>query len=139
MTIIAIKDGIMACDTGVFAGGMVSGSVRKWVAVPDHKGGGVMASAGALGPAQSANRQMESNSGDDNVNCECAIWLRSDGSVWEKYGDEDWLTLDAPFYAIGCGEALARGAMAAGASAAEAAQICIDHHTECTGVVEVAG
>lgn len=137
MTIIAVKDGILAADTGVFAGGLISGTARKWAPVPEHKGGGFVAGSGSLAKAQRAITEM---AGDNQCDPEAdaMIWLDSSGRVLEKYGEDDWLEYDAPFHAIGSGAEVALGAMAAGASAKEAVKIAIQLCVECGGRAEVA-
>ena len=129
----------MACDTGVFSGGRICGHTRKWAAVPEHKGGGFVASAGNLGEAQDFIRAMSSDRTDSLPEAEAAIWLRGDGVVLERYGDGEWMQYDAPFYVIGSGESVAHGALMAGASAAEAVRICTEVCTECAGGPEIAG
>ena len=49
MTVIAIRDGIMAVDSLCCMGNILAGDVKKWFAVkPDH-GGGFVAFSGRAG------------------------------------------------------------------------------------------
>lgn len=136
MTIIAVKDGILASDTMVSAKDVVSGNVRKWCVVHRERGGGFFGAAGSLGPAQEA---IDIMSGYEGVPvAESMIWVTGDGVVKEKYGEDGWIEFDADFYAIGCGELVARGAMAAGATAEEAVRITMSIVYGCGGECEVA-
>lgn len=138
MTVCVVKDGVLACDTVVANDATVCGSCRKWVAVPSAKGGGFACTAGCFSAAQSALAKMARGE-MTGWKCDCAMWLKADGTVWERFGEGEWYTYDADFYVIGGGEYVAAGALAAGASAAEAVQICIDLHFGCGGSVDVAG
>lgn len=135
MTIIAVKDGIMAADTGVFSNGVFCGTARKWAPV---EAGGFIGVAGELGKAQAVlNTNLRHEPLKESFVADCIMWMNGD-EVWEKYGEGPWCQVEADFWAIGSGEEMARGAMAAGASAEEAVAICIKYQTECAGEVEVA-
>ena len=137
MTICVVKDGVMACDTIVQSDATNCGTTRKWTSIPESAGGGFASAAGSFGAAQNALSKMAAGEMSD-WKCGCALWLKSDGTVWERFGDDEWSTYDADFYTIGGGEYVAQGALAAGASAAEAVQICIDLHFGCGGKVDIA-
>lgn len=138
MTVIAIKDRIIAADSSCYASGVYAGVMRKLHPVPDEFGGGWIAGAGSAAVVQlaieaiqkgGANARPEKNDADFNL-----IWLRSDGlvSVVER---EATFEVMAPYHAEGSGRDIALGAMAAGASAEEAVRIACDLEQSCRGPV----
>jgi len=141
VTIIAIKDGVMAVDSLISSGTTRVGHTRKWREVPKDLGGGYVAAAGFCGLATRIVEQVAekgpaaSIENDDGVN---ALWLRADGSVW-CLDKEAFYQISGPFFAEGSGRAFAIGAMAAGASAAEAARIACEHDTNCGGAITILG
>lgn len=122
MTTIAYRDGVLAADTLSTCNGMIETEVVK---IWDHKG----YLGGAAGSHALCNRfrswfvgGMDGESpfhGGDDGNGLVAV---PDGKiiVWGKHGS--W-TVNRAFYALGSGEQIAMGAMAAGASAQEAVKI----------------
>ncbi len=137
MTIITVRDGVLAVDSRVStAGGAVVGSVRKWAYVDDACGGGIVAAAGELGPADTLLKDYALNG---RATCEgiSAVHLKANGEVLVTDG-KNWFTFDSEFYAAGSRESQALAAMHAGASAKRAAQIvCSMFPSECGGPVHV--
>lgn len=138
MTVIAVRDGVLAVDSAIGGNGICNGRIAKWVEVHERHGGGYMAHAGTAAPGQAFVRSYESGADpmekpdDDGV---YVLWLRADGSVAEWASG--WLDYEAEFYAIGSGEAAALGAMAAGASADDAARIACRFHDGCSEPIDV--
>lgn len=64
-----------------------------------------------------------------------AIWIDEDGIKLTRDAST-WFAISADFYAIGDGAAMAIGAMAAGASAIQAVEICIKHSATCGGALD---
>lgn len=137
MTIIAIKDGIMAVDSRVSSDGLSCGSVKKWAEVSPCHGGGFVAGAGdasAIVPA------VEGFGATGHLSAESSefVHLRADGTVWQSNPEVgSWYLFEAPFFALGSGLELALGAMAAGATAEEAANICCEWDAGCGAPVHV--
>lgn len=139
MTVIAIKDGIIAADSSCYASGVYAGGMSKIHAVPAEFGGGFIAGSGAAARVKVAIDAIQKQGGDarpakndEEINL---IWLRADGTVWavEK---EATFQITSPFHAEGSGRAIALGAMAAGASAEEAVRIACDLEQNCRGPVD---
>ena len=137
MTIIVIRDGVMACDTLVTGDGFKSGNVRKWGKVHTDIGGGFCAFGGSLGKAKAALDCMADRQ-KNGFSVDAGIWIREDGVVLEKYDEDDWFSFDAGFYAIGSGDLIAIGALAMGATAQEAVEVCIEMSMSCGGSVGIA-
>lgn len=137
MTIICVKDGVIAADSGVWHGNIHSGSMLKIRRMPETIGGGYAAGSGGAARVSAALDLVEAQGlaaripDDDGISL---IWLRGDGTVWaiEK---EASFQIHAPFHAEGSGKAVALGAMAAGASAEEAVRISCDLEQNCRGPV----
>ena len=135
MTVICIKDGIIATDSGCFGNGTYVGAVNKIVAINDSVGGGFASGSGKSAKVCAAlnalaEHGLNTKIGDDEGIS--LIWLMGDGSVWavEK---EAIFRIDAKFHAEGSGRDIALGAMAAGASAEEAVLIACDLEQGCKG------
>lgn len=138
MTVIVVRDGVLACDTQVNGNETRCGEVRKWAKVHPDLGGGFVAFAGGLGEAAAALTAMADRQ-IDGFKADAGIWLRDDGTVLEKYGEEGWFEYKAPFYAIGSGECIALGALHMGATAQQAVEAAIAISQTCGGRVDVAG
>jgi len=136
VTIIAIKDGVMAVDSYITSGGLRVGSAKKWVEVPAHWGGGYAAFAGDVSVGVHALKALEGSGVFDGVEDGAMLWIKSDGSVSEATSGGAFC-YEAPFYAIGSGEVFAKGAMAAGASAEEAVKLTCEWCDACGGDLHV--
>ena len=136
MTVIAIKDGVLACDSGVFAGGCYAGSIAKAALTP---GGGVVAGAGEAGAvAALLAAALRGEVVDKVAEGTWCLRLEPDGTVLALDGPhEGWFRFDAPFAALGSGANVALGAMAAGASAERAVEIACEWAEGCRGPVRI--
>lgn len=138
MTVICVRDGVMAVDRMVSQAGFRWGSVGKWVPVKRKAGGGFIACAGDLSvviPLFPAMRKSGAIAGHEDIQ---GLWLQAGGAVLERSGPGGWYHSAAPFYAIGDGAWFAMGAMAAGASAEEAARLACEYHPgSCGGGIDV--
>lgn len=139
MTIVAVRDGVLAVDSYIGSGRAGNGRMVKWARVHERHGGGFVACAGDAAPGQQFIRSFESSADPMERPAEgadiAAIWLRADGSVREW--SIGWLEYEAEFYAIGSGTAEALGAMAAGATAEQAAYIACRFRGDCGGDISV--
>lgn len=146
MTIICIKDGIVAADTGGFQGPvMIENAVAKIVKSYDGALGGACGESSATAAFRhwfriSINKQARSNYGVDRLTFEKdtdfdSMWLEPNGEIWRMdWAGRPWKFSDN-FAAIGAPYEMALGAMLAGASAAEAVRICIERHAYAAGDV----
>lgn len=146
MTIIAVKDGYMAADSGVFSGSILYQTADghpKIVRAPD---GSLVAASGtsydtyllrewAKDGMNFADKPKLSDEKDDPM---AWLWLRPDETVWRGNNAFN-ICPCSPIYAIGIEAAcqFAEGAMWAGKSAAEAVQIAIEHCIYVAGPVVV--
>jgi hypothetical protein len=136
MTVIAIRDGIMAVDSNIAHDGCVSGEVIKWRAVPDFRGGGYVAGAGRAAKTAKAIEDFVNSGAAPDADSHL-LHLKQDGSV-ATCEDGIWYSFDAPFYAEGSGAFLAMAAMHAGATAKEACEIAVKMRpSECGGTIHV--
>lgn len=137
MTIVCVRDGVLVVDSLVTCGPARSGTAVKWAEVHAHRGGGFVAVAGALGRTARFLAAMREPVGDPGMSDDDgALWLLPSGEVRE-WDMGDWISIAAPFHAIGSGSHFALGAMAHGATAEEAAHIACDLCTTCGGDVVV--
>jgi ATP-dependent protease HslVU (ClpYQ) peptidase subunit len=136
MTVIVVRDGVMCCDTQVSGDDLYCGEIRKWTAVHPDIGGGFAGFSGELGEASSALKAMADRQAS-GFSVDAGLWLKSDGTVCEKYGESDWFEYQAPFYAIGSGQHIAFGALHMGATAAEAVSAAIALSSGCGGRAEI--
>jgi ABC-type uncharacterized transport system permease subunit len=132
MTVVAIKDGIVATDSAAHtARGLYVGTVRKIARSPE---GHVIACSGTALSVAAMLHWVESglvgSPGTDPEEYH-ALLVRPDGSVCEVGGDGLLVQVDAPFHASGSGRELAIAAMACGKSAEEAVQIACRWHGAC--------
>ena len=138
MTVIAIKDGVLACDSGVFSlDGAYRGSVAKALIMDD---GYVIGMAGPCGAfaALLAAAGGAGFAGYELPEDTSVLMLTPDGEVRQMDGPHmGWAVIDAPFHAIGSGAHIAIGAMAAGASAERAVEIACEWAEGCRGPVRI--
>lgn len=140
MTIICVRDGIMAVDSLVVLGGLSVGQSKKWVLIPQKHGGGVAAFSGdtdacALACDLLPKKGLKMSLGDKEV---WVVWLKQDGQIVLIDKGGPWHTIKAPFFAQGGPLEFAYGAMAAGASAEEAALLCREYYPgSCGGEITV--
>lgn len=124
MTTIAYRDGEMASDTRVTQYDTIVGDVAKLFRT---KHGGIIGVAGTMADAAVCLSWAENNvSGppperpSESGPLPTAICVEPDGRVKLWNGTPHLLMVVAPFYAIGSGAQVALGAMAMGATAAQA-------------------
>ena len=136
MTVIAIKDGVLACDSGVTAFGVHVGSVRKALLLGD---GSIVAVSGSAEQAADLFARIGPDGVLDIVGDDvCAVRLMADGKIRILDGPcPAWALIEAPYFALGSGSSLAYGAMAAGASAHRAVEIACEMATDCRGPIRV--
>lgn len=139
MTVIAYRDGIMACDSAWSTEGYVYTRQNKIFRLPS---GALYGAAGdsddralvallntvtraADIPARAALVEM--------TNEIMALLVLATGEVWSIDTGKDGGAhrVFAPFIAVGCGKSLATGAMAMGATARTAAKIAAKFDTHC--------
>lgn len=129
MTTIAYRDGIIACDSLVTAGGVRVGAVDKIV----RSGPLLAGAAGSLGPCQKFLRWVRSGEDlmedfEDFDEGSEGFVVFADGSI-ASFDDDGRCDYRAPYIAIGSGASFALGAMAHGASAEEAVRAASEHDT----------
>lgn len=116
----------MAGDTAVYDRGCYCGKVQKIFRAPDGSLFGVAGRIGDLARfkawmlAGQPKERPEFNEEDSE-----ALIVRPDGKV-EWYGKNDNTEIIGKFHAIGSGFRIAMGALAAGADAKRAIEICAD-------------
>jgi hypothetical protein len=152
MTCVVFKDGILASDSQLVS--------RSWTCVGDfkkigtHTVDGVTYGYGATGETAYCQKFSDwihspafalwLSDGSGHPNLEPAgkdevctgILFKPDGSCVRFEGNYPPFTLRAPFYAFGSGDALAMGAMAAGATAHEAVEIACKFDVLSNGPVQ---
>jgi len=148
MTIICIKDRIMAADTGGFQGALiVDRAATKIVRSDDGALGGACGESSATAAFRAwflLSKDYRRNAAaihpltfekDSGFDC---VWLEPDGSIWRMdWAGRPWRVACA-FVATGAPYEMALGAMLAGASASTAVRICIQHHAYAAGDVVTA-
>jgi len=129
VTTICYRDGVLAADTAVNAGDMTVGTTVKIARAPDGTIGGA---AGPLGITTKFLRWLQDGMiGEPPSGKEVQLmWVTPDGKVWANDGDGAYEMVHA-YCAIGTGYRMAMGAMAFGATAREAVEVCcdLDHST----------
>ena len=127
MTVIAIRDGVLAVDSHIGSNWRM-GNVQKSRRLPD---GSVAAGTGnfhvivAFLSAMEAGGDLPALGGDE------VIQMMPDGSVRYWDSGEAHFEIDAPYHAIGSGAQLAIGAMAMGATAVEAVEVACRYSNTC--------
>lgn len=142
MTTIAIKDGVIAADSGVFQGGTWVGSVKKLipVSVGDKTVAvigwtGDLAGQSIIHDALSAGEDWRKGFDFDGIEGE-AIILTSDGAVIFAEKKRRTTKIEAVCFAVGSGMDFALGAMSAGATAEEAVEIAAELDSGSRGPTE---
>mgnify|MGYP001595236702 CR=1 FL=1 len=141
MTVIAVKDGIMAADTASWHSNVDRGArVSKIVHLPD---GSLFGAAGWLPVIEQAREWLADGAdpekrpakaeADDLSGC----LMRPDGSLWSVSFRFDIYPEPAGIDAQGAHNEFLYGAMLAGASAEEAVRLAIRHCTHAGGEVQV--
>lgn len=132
MTVICLRDGIMAGDTEASCDGMATGRFRK---IHRLKGGCVVGMCGTIGEmaawlswAENGFKKGRRPKTDDLT----VMIADPDGDVCFVEGNGAAFILEGPFHAIGSGQWVAVGAMEAGASAEEAAKAACKHVHGCS-------
>ncbi len=138
MTVICVRDGVMAVDRMVSQAGFLWGTLAKWVPVKRKAGGGFIACAGDASVVVPLFRSLRKFGGVEGPEDIRGLWLQAGGVVLERSGPGGWYHSAAPFYAAGDGARFAMGAMAAGASADEAVRLTCEYHLgSCGGGIDV--
>ena len=138
MTIIAIRNGIIATDSGCFHNNLHIGGVTKIREIPAHLGGGFAAGAGETAKVVAALSMVAIKGWHARIDGEgiSVIWLMSDGSVW-AVEEAATYQIEAEFHAEGSGKAVALGAMHAGASAGEAVEAACKIDMSCRPPIQI--
>ncbi len=150
MTIIAIKNSIIAADGAVFCQHMIdAASVRK---INRSTDGALGACAGPLGACLYFRNQFLNSTehhrtpgnvfvadlktllGDSDFQ---AIWLEPTGEIRRMRENGLVSGCGETMAAVGTSEEFAMGAMRAGASAEEAVRLCIEHTVYAAGEIQV--
>ena len=121
MTTIAYKAGVLVGDSQATAD--YKYRVKKISRLPD---GSMVGFCGVLRKCTAAVDWMQQGCQGEPPDFDDAqlLMVRTDGSLWIAEGQLPAYRLQDKFAAIGCGAAMAVGAMAAGASAVDAVKIC---------------
>jgi hypothetical protein len=138
VTTIAYRDGVLAADTLITAGGIRCGSEIK----VKRLGRLLYGSCGSCGLTDKVEGWIRAGMKGDRPPLKVG---EATGSVYVFMPDERivWMhedgdtVLTAPYWAAGSGEKFALGAMAYGASAEEAVKAAIMHDTGSGGAVTV--
>jgi hypothetical protein len=147
MTIICVKDRIIAADTGGFQGSLlVEHNAMKIVRSGDDALGGACGESSATARFRewfSLSKEYRRNPGaypltfEKDTAFDC-LWLEPDGAIWRMdWAGRPW-RVASDFAATGAPYEMALGAMLAGASAAAAVRICILNHAYAAGEVVTA-
>lgn len=137
MTIIAVRNGIMAVDSQLTSGTLKQGEVKKWFEVSEVGHGGYVAGCGQCSEVLKAALQFaETGTVDSIPDDSTLVHINKCGDVFFNQGG-DWIFVDAEFFAEGSGRAIAVGAMAQGATAEEAARIACKFDSDTGGTVYV--
>lgn len=143
MTIIVYRDGIMAADSQITGGGTVYGHKRKIFRTKD---GCLGAAAGHVGACYLFKTWADGDDRDylrlsefvsEEPNQFGAILVKPTGFVMNFDAKGRRVDVDSPWSVHGCAEEMAIGALAMGATAAEAVEICMKYDTGCGGDLQV--
>lgn len=141
MTAIAYRDGIMAADTAAWNDRIISGHVNKIVRLP----------CGSLFAAQGDREYIEAylrwrrDGGErpaavDKLELFFGLLVRPDGiAFWVGGSTYEPYPVDHPYAALGACQEYLYGALAAGATAAEAITLAIENHDSAGGKVQIEG
>lgn len=138
MTVIAYRDGIIACDSLINDDGIKCGYARKIVAVP---GDGVAAACNDLPGIHAfldwASKGFKKKSrpimGSNQIS---GAHVTAAGVAWFYDANLMPYLCETPFFSLGSGSDIAVGAMAAGAPAIEAVRIAIAYCGTCGGPIK---
>jgi ATP-dependent HslUV protease subunit HslV len=138
VTTIAYRDGVLAADTQITAGGGVSGHVQKAF----RKGSILYSTTGCSGLGDAFLTWVAGGlKGDppvmkeDDNDAHGYIFPGGDRVVWRF--NKVWATHHAPFFAFGSGADYALGAMEMGATAEQAVAAAIKFDTNSGGPITV--
>lgn len=136
MTIIAVRDGIMAVDSLVSRDDSIIGQIKKWREVPEFHGGGFIAGSGKISEIVKFLDDFKKigTDGDSDIDSNF-IHLKADGSIWKF--DNGWFQFETEYYACGFGRREAMGALAQGATAEEAVRVVCSFVDSCGGEIYV--
>lgn len=140
MTIIAVKDGIMAADSGVWRGDYVSGFVRKIRRLSD---GGLAAASGSMTIMQWFLTRMEAGEGLDNPPGDPdnggfgGLVVRPNGDLFACDLNMVLYQVKAEWFTLGRSSAFTAGCLAAGASAEEAVRLTLKWTDAGRGEVQI--
>lgn len=125
MTTICYKDGILAADTAVSTNEHIVGTTSKIFRIEADIFGvsGSLADITKLKKWEGIDSLEKMGLSDQS----CIYWIDEFGILREIEGDTVLPEIEAPFYACGTGGNFALGAMAHGASAAQAVKIAATH------------
>lgn len=144
MTIICIKDGVVAADGSRWEGRVrVVDDKRKIARSVDGAIGGAAGYSGDTTifrrwfavsefPEQRNHNPKNGPIVFDKESGFSALWLERDGTVWAMAFDGKPYELGSGPQAVGAAWEMALGAMYAGASAEQAVRICVERH-DCAG------
>jgi 20S proteasome alpha/beta subunit len=129
MTTIAYRDGVLAADTQMTAGGWIRpGRAKKLMRLED---GTLLGICGTYATALKAMSQAAAGEDVKTVEDDTVVRIAPDGSIDIFQAGASYALEGAEFYAWGSGHSVALGAMHAGASAEEAVRIAtlVDNET----------
>lgn len=139
MTAIAARAGVIAADSSVWDCDLAIGKATKIVRVKD----GWFAAAGPIQAVHAATRWLQIDEGEKPTieqkrgDSFGGILLRENGEIWIVDETLDPFPCEAPFAAEGAHAEFLYGAMAAGASAAEAVKLAVELAAWARGPVNV--
>lgn len=140
MTAIAYRDGVLAADTGTFSGAEVPYHMRKIERLHSH----LAASSGNISLMIRFHEWVRTGMREpfdrSDLNADegfRGIVITPDGRPLIMFERGPLVALTAPFHALGACNAMLLGAMAAGASAAQAVEIAIRWSDSAAGGVQV--
>lgn len=139
MTIIAFRNGLIAADSLSLHGEIISGTSKKIVKNKwGIKGGSAGETASCYRFRQWILDGAELSKIPDFENLEGLVYFPEKNKVFlVQDGKDRYYELEGEFFALGSGKDIAIGAMAAGATAKEAAEIAIKYCISCNGSVSV--
>ena len=134
MTTIAYRDGIMASDSGMYGYGTLDASMQKIFYLFD---GRVFAGCGDAALVLQVRDWLNGGEKPDPKDRDAGgIIADPAGNVWLLDKNLVEMPVTGPFFADGSGNALAMGAMAAGADAVKAIEIAKIYDSHTAGAVQ---
>lgn len=137
---ITYRDGVMAGDSALSSDGVRTGRIKKVYRLKD---GRLYGATGLGSEIEAVRRWLEAGQPQDDQSKPilsegfAALHVSAKDLVREFDRFLNSATVKADFYAIGWGHQVALGAMAHGATAQEAIEICLDLVDGCGGPVEI--